>query len=435
VIQPGTELHRGDKRPAWQPASEAACGYEQSGTLSVLAITSELPWPLNTGGHLRSFHLLRALSGQFRVRLVVPVEPGQQAAIAALSSHGMAVHPVTVAPRRRWREALRAAGAAVRAQPYAFYCRHDRWPVRAALRTLVKQRPPDVIYLDHLDSLVFRPLLPPAPVVMDLHNVYSTLAARTADEQTHWWTSLYLRRETRLLERMEQQAARVADALLTVSPDDGRYFGELGARAVHVVPNGVDCAAYAGLPAGREGGPPTLLYIGAMSWRPNVSAVQFLAHHVLPQVRSGVPHARLRIVGRDPGPDVLALNGLPGVEVLGSVPDVLPHLRQAHVLAVPLAAGGGTRLKILEAFAAGLPVVATPVGCEGLPAVDGEHLVIAERERFAGAVLHLLADPALGKRLAGAARDLVREQFDWETVGAAARAAVTAAVRVSGGLH
>jgi glycosyltransferase involved in cell wall biosynthesis len=187
------------------------------------------------------------------------------------------------------------------------------------------------------------------------------------------------------------------------------------------------------LPAGRDGGPPTLLYIGAMSWSPNVSAVQFLAQHVIPEVRSRVPDTRLRIVGRDPAPEVLALRGLPGVEVMGSVPDVIPYLREAHVLAVPLAAGGGTRLKILEAFAAGLPVVSTPVGCEGLPVVDGEHLVTAERARFAEAVLHLLADPTRGKRLAAAARELVRERFDWETVGAAACAAVDAAVSAHGG--
>jgi glycosyltransferase involved in cell wall biosynthesis len=401
--------------------------------LSVLAITSELPWPLNTGGHLRTFHLLRALAGPFRLRLVVPVLPGQETGVAALGRQGIEVHPVQIAPRRQWREAFRAAAAAALGQPYVLYRRHDRRPVRTALRALLRREQPDVFYLDHLDSLVFRPLLPPAPVALDLHNVYSTLVARSAAEQRDWWRGLCLRREARLLGRMEQQAARVADVLLTASAEDARHFEDLGARAVHVVPNGVDCATYADLPTGRDTGPATLLYIGAMSWGPNASAAQFLAEHVLPAVRARLPGARLRIVGREPGPQVLALRRLRGVEVLGEVPDVIPHLREAHVLAVALGAGGGTRLKIVEAFAAGLPVVSTQVGCEGLPVENLEHLIVAERERFAEAVSALLANPGLGRQLATAARALVRQRFDWETVGAAVRAAVTATARGSGG--
>ena len=130
------------------------------------------------------------------------------------------------------------------------------------------------------------------------------------------------------------------------------------------------------------------------------------------------------------GSDALAAPGT-GVEVAANVSDLLPYYRAAHVLAVPLQSGGGTRLKILEAFAAGVPVVSTPVGCEGIDAINGSHLAIAERDDFVPAILRLLKTPHLSSTLAHRARTLARQQYDWSVVGALAcdalaRAAVPA---------
>jgi glycosyltransferase involved in cell wall biosynthesis len=231
---------------------------------------------------------------------------------------------------------------------------------------------------------------------------------------------------------MERRAANRTDALLAVSEPEARYFRSLGPRPVRVVPNGVDTGAYAALPAGRRSGPPLLLYVGTMSWSPNASAAHFLAREVLPQVRRLLPETRLRVVGKDPPPAVQALADLPGVEVTGAVPSIIPHLREAHALAVPLTAGGGTRLKILEAFAAGLPVVSTPVGCEGLQAVHGEHLVVAEREAFSDAVRELLSHPEAGTGLAVRARALAWDRYDWTAIGRLAVAAVEQAAQSPG---
>jgi polysaccharide biosynthesis protein PslH len=393
----------------------------------VLACTSELPWPLNSGGHLRTYHLLRALASRFRVRLVAPVCGDPTEALSALSAAGIEAHPVPVPPRTRWREAIRAGVAAVRGEPYVFYRRHDRRDVRRALLELSRVELPDVVYLDHLDSFAMRSALPAVPAVIDLHNVYSAIAVRAASEHRSLGVRAYLRREARLLRGIEERAARGTDVLMAVSEDDARYFASWHATAPRVVPNGVDCAAYRHLPAGRSG-PPLILYVGAMSWEPNVAAAEFLARELLPAVRRRCADARVRVVGRDPPPRLHDLGQLPGVEISGGVPDVVPHLAEARLLAVPLQAGGGTRLKILEAFAAGLPVVSTAVGCEGLGVLDGEHLVIAERDRFADAVSDLLADPARAQDLAGRARQLAEAKFDWGTVGQAACAAVADAI-------
>jgi glycosyltransferase involved in cell wall biosynthesis len=145
-------------------------------------------------------------------------------------------------------------------------------------------------------------------------------------------------------------------------------------------------------------------------------------------VQARVPEATLTIVGRDPGPDVLALSKAPHVTVVGNAPDIVPYLRNARVLAVPLETGGGTRLKILEAFAAGLPVVSTPIGCEGLAGVNGRELLIADRAQFADSICSILADPAGGEGLASRARAMVRNRYDWSIVGQQAREAVRSVV-------
>lgn len=394
-----------------------------------LVITSQLPWPLNCGGHLRTFHLVRALARRFRVRLVTAISGDRTEGIEALEAEGISVLPAQVISQSNWREAVRAGAAAVRGEPYVVYRRHDRGPVRSVVKAAVASESPDIVYMDHLDSFVFAPWLPPTATVIDLHNVYSVLIRRTAAEQRILGARLYLNREARHLEHIERRAVRSVDAVLAVSQADAAHYRAAGARSVSVVPNGVDCEALAGLPAGRLGTAPVILYLGTMSWGPNARAANFLAREVLPSVRAELPEACLKIVGRDPSSEIRSLASLPGVEVTGSVPDVTPHLREAKVLAVPLEAGGGSRLKIVEAFAAGLPVVSTPVGCEGLDVADGEHLLVAQRPRFAEALLSALRGDSLGVRLAEAARALAVEKYDWSAAGGTACNAVEAALR------
>lgn len=390
---------------------------------TLLAITSEAPWPLDTGGRLRTFHLLRALARDYSVRLVTAMPSGDKAAIDALAGQGIEVEAAAVGPRSTAREAARAIRAAALGEPYVLYRRHDRRAVRKILRRLAIH-PPDVLYLDHLDSFLYRPLFPGVPCVLDLHNVYSTIASRAALERRPGPIRAYLKRESRLLGRIERLASRSVDVLMTVSDEDARHLTAWDGPRPHVVPNGVDCDAYADLPTGRYSTTPTLLFVGAMSWEPNVRCVRFLAREVLPRLRARCPAARLRIVGRDPTPSVLALGAEPNIEVTGAVPDVRPYLREAALLAVPLETGGGTRLKILEALAAGLPVVSTPVGCEALRVVPDEHIVIAERHQFADAIADLLADPDRAHRLAVRGRALVRDAYDWRIAGEAARDAI-----------
>jgi glycosyltransferase involved in cell wall biosynthesis len=394
---------------------------------SVLAVTSQLPWPLDRGGHLRSFHLLRALARRFDVRLVAAVRHDGDCDLQAFADARIDVRVVRLPRRTPFTEAPLLLKAAFSSEPYVCFRRHDSTAVRAALQQAVAERRPDVLYLDHLDSLIYSDLAHDALRVVDLHNVYSTLVRRTADEASPLLRP-WLKREARLLAAMERRAVTTSDAVLATSEEDRRAFERLAETPVHVVPNGVDCEAYGALPTGRPGNAPILIYIGALSWAPNAAAATFLATHVLPRVRAQVPGATLRIIGREPPRQILALKNEPGVEVIDNAPDVTPHLRDGALLAVPLESGGGSRLKILESFAAGLPVVSTPVGCEGLDVERDTHLLVAERDEVANAVVRMLNDSQLARTLAGRARDLVRRKYDWRQVGDAACDAVAQAV-------
>lgn len=394
---------------------------------SLLAITSELPWPLNTGGHLRSFHILKSLAKHFSVRLVVPVDDLSDPGIAELRNYGIDVRPVKVGARNTMSEAARVLLAVLKNEPYVMYNRHNRSKLRDSVKAELDSGNTDIIYLDHVDPFALRSLFPQAKIIVDLHNVYSKLTARVAEEHSglrRW----YLQREAKLLGRVERQIAVQSTTLMAVSDEEVAEFSALGGKNVHLVPNGVDCSAYSHLPVGRQGKGPVLLYIGVMSWQPNAKAADFLAREVLPAVHRQHPDAVLKLVGRNPGTDVLDLGNLPGVEVHANVPDIGVYLAEASVLAVALDSGGGTRLKILEAFAAGLPVVSTPVGCEGIDCQHGRELWIADRPEFAAVVSEALSSPETGALYAANGRQLVMEKYDWAAIGLRASNAVESAL-------
>ena len=403
---------------------------------SVLAVTSEIPWPLDSGGHLRTYHVLRLLATHFRVRLIFPSRVDDVAdGCAALERAGIEARPVAVGRRTPLSEAVRLSRAAIANEPYVMFGRHYYQAVRRRLQGELTRVRPDVLYLDHLDSFVYAREASDLPVVGDMHNVYSRLALRLAQRERRWIRRAHLSHEANLIARMERRAAGVAHTMMAVSDDEAQYFSTLGATRVTTVVNGVDCGAYAVLPVAQRTGPPTILYVGSFDWPPNAAAARFLAAEVLPVVARELPEARVLLVGKNPGPELRRLAEASGrIEIAAHAADVMPYLRRAHVLAVPLDTGSGTRLKILEAFAAGLPVVSTPVGCEGISAISGEHLVVSERPGFAAATLQLLLERGMASRLAESARCLARERYDWAVVGASAVGAVAAASAAGGSL-
>ena len=224
--------------------------------------------------------------------------------------------------------------------------------------------------------------------------------------------------EWRKLLKYETAQLRRFPVVATVSEGDAARGRELAPKTrMHVVPNGVDVSWFAPPPernlAQRQG----LLFAGTMSYGPNVDGAVYFCREIWPKVKEACPGQTLTIAGALPDPQVLALAALPDVTVTGFVDDMRPYLWQAAVSVVPLLNGGGTRLKILEAMAAGSPVVSTSIGAEGLDVSDSQSALLADGpDRFAEAVLKLLRDPNLRQRLVVNGRRLVEQRYDWSTI-------------------
>ncbi len=181
---------------------------------------------------------------------------------------------------------------------------------------------------------------------------------------------------------------------------------------VLVVPNGIDCRIITPKPFSHAGHP-VVLFTGDMGFAPNVDAAILLATRLFPEIRCRYPDAELRLVGRNPDSRVRGLPG-PGITVTGEVPDMLPYLHSATVYVAPHFTGAGTRTKLLEAMGAGLPIVTTSIGIEGIDAKHGQDVLLADDPHsLVEAVLRLLGDPSERSCLGAAARRLVAERYDW----------------------
>jgi glycosyltransferase involved in cell wall biosynthesis len=252
-----------------------------------------------------------------------------------------------------------------------------------------------------------------APLVFDAHDAMTRVTGTLSRADSRAGAAAGWRLEQLKTYRLERRAVRAVTAVTVPTDDEAALFERWGARRVVVVPNGVDVRAITHRPP-AEGA--RIVLVAFLRWRPNVEAALELAGRILPHVRAHVPEATLRLVGKDPPPEVLRLRG-PAVEVTGGVDDVMPHLHSARVTVLALRAGGGTRLKALEALAAGVPVVATPFSVTGLGLSDGEHVLLGRSPAdLAEQTIRVLRDDALASRLSLAGRRLVEERYDWSRV-------------------
>jgi glycosyltransferase involved in cell wall biosynthesis len=229
--------------------------------------------------------------------------------------------------------------------------------------------------------------------------------------------------EFRKMLRYERAAVSKFQHVIAVSENDRSLMTQwVDGDRVTVVPTGVDLAEYRPDPANpnsdSNASAPLITFVGAMDWEPNVDGVEYFCAEVWPAIKAEVPQARFRIVGRNPGRRVRKCASLDAsIEVTGRVPSVVEHLRQSAVVIVPLRIGGGTRLKIYEAMAAGKAVVSTTVGAEGLDVHHGRDIMLADDARsFAQAVIALLRDPEMRRRYQTAAAETAA-RYDWPAIG------------------
>jgi glycosyltransferase involved in cell wall biosynthesis len=266
-----------------------------------------------------------------------------------------------------------------------------------------------------------RPRYDRAKWLLDAHNIEHRLnetLSRTSEGLAGLAYRIYADREARLRRREELEACLRVDRVVTVSAIDREILlREAPGLEVDIVPNGVDLDWFDTSGGSESARRPSAVFVGKMDYRPNVDAVRWFCREILPLVKSRVPAFVFTICGNDPVESVLALGKIEGVVVTGRVPDTRPYLEDAAVAVVPLRAGSGTRLKVLEAMAMGRPVVSTPIGAEGLDVVSGEDFAEADSpNEFAARIIDLLDNPDERERLGRAGRDLVEASYGWPAV-------------------
>jgi sugar transferase (PEP-CTERM/EpsH1 system associated) len=390
--------------------------------MHILWIKTELLHPVDKGGRIRTYQMLRELHREHRVTYL-SLDDGTASSDARERALEYCSEVVTVPFRTRakrttgfYRELLQNLMSSL---PYAIE-KYRSPGLTRALRELVGRGDVDVVICDFLFPSINVPSDLGVPTILFQHNVEAAIWERHAQVATHPVKRLYMREQWRRMRAFEKAECRRFDRVVAVSREDCEALAtSYGLRGVEEVPTGVDTEFFR--PSGQA--PRNMnevVFTGSMDWLPNEDAVEWFASQILPRIRAKLPDTVFTIVGRSPSKPVLELaRAHPGITVTGSVDDVRPYMERAGAFVIPIRFGGGTRLKVYEAMGMEIPIISTTVGVEGLPVRDGEELLVAdEPEAFANAVVRVLRDEELSLRLARTSAERVRREFGWREVSA-----------------
>ena len=388
--------------------------------LHVAVLDEELPFPLNSGKRIRTYNLLSRLAERHRITYLCHRNPDrEEQARAEEALTALGIRCIVVDRRVPAKSGpgfyARLAANLLSPLPYSV-ASHQSSELLSEARRLGRTDPPDLWHCEWTPYAQYlRRPLSAAPWVVMAHNVESLIWQRYAETESNRLKQWYIRQQWRKFERFETWAYSHCDTAIAVSADDADIMRtHFAASAAAVVDNGVDVEFFEPK-ANAARDPYRILFLGSLDWRPNQDAVQLLLETIFPLVREREPNATLQIVGRKPSHSLCCqIRVCPGAELLADVPDVRPYLAFAGMMAVPLRIGGGSRLKILEALAAGLPVVTTRIGVEGLHLNAGEHVSVADTPvQLADELIRLMRDPAKGKLMARRGLNRVLDRYDW----------------------
>jgi glycosyltransferase involved in cell wall biosynthesis len=372
--------------------------------------------PVDTGGKIRSFNILRHLAKNHDVTLLSYYGGARdleyEAAIGKQLPGTETIH--TAAPEGVLAQSIDYIFRLPSSAPYAVVKFTHRL-VRRSVKEHLQSRGFDVAVCDFLSASLNFPEPLPAAVVLFQHNVETMLWRRMAQTEKAPWSKISYTIEARKMAAYERRTLRRFQHVIAVSENDRNAMLSLAPGcAITVVPTGVDTEEYQPAPS-VSGNPPIVIFTGSMDWEPNIDAMEYFCGEIWPAVLSEFPEARFQIVGRNPHARVRRLASA-SVEVTGTVPSITDYLRAATVVIVPLRIGGGTRLKIFEAMAMAKAMVSTSMGAEGLEVTDGRDLILADNaEQFGSAILQLLRDSELRRKYEQAAAALAAP-YDWSHI-------------------
>jgi glycosyltransferase involved in cell wall biosynthesis len=392
---------------------------------SILFLAHLLPWPLEGGGQIKSYHTIQALAASFDIKLLAFIRKPEEAEniepLTSLCPLGIATVPL---PRTKVSNARTALSSLISGRSFII-ARDAATEMQEEVSRCLSQEEYHLLWVDHLQMAQFVPTdTGSTRVVLDEHNIEFRIPQRLAETVDNPLVRWYAQTEWPRLRRFERRAILRADLTLAVSPEDEEGLCTLAPEKISdiaAIPIGVD-TEYFGV-ARRQPGSRTLLSIGTMYWPPNVEGMHYFCRDIYPKIKRQMTDVRLNLVGARPVASIVALGEADqSIQVTSSVPDVRPYAEDCGAFIVPLLSGSGMRVKILNALAMGLPVVSTTVGAEGIEVRHGRDILLADTpEAFADAVVSLLENPTYATNLGIAGRHLVEERYSWPVIGARLR--------------
>ena len=375
--------------------------------------------PLDTGGKIRSFNLLKELARRHEVTLFTfyAEQPDDTHRELEKYFHRVIALPFPIPEAGSAGDYFNYAKNLFSTRPYSMskYCKP--W-VAAKLREHLREHAYDVIVCYFLLTAAVIPWdARRCPAVLFTHNVEAVIWRRHFEVSRNPIWKAVSWREWYLINQFERRTLARADSVLTVSDNDKKTFSEfVDAARITTVQTGVDLDYFH--PSTEPEQAQRLVFTGSMDWMPNEDGIAYFVEEIFPLVRREMSNAELWVVGRKPSEKLKALvTPASGVHVTGTVDDIRPYCWQSAVYVVPLRIGGGTRIKIFEALGMGKAVVSTTIGAEGLPVTHGEHLILADMPAdFARETLRLMRDPAARARLGSSARVLLEQHYGWGAV-------------------
>jgi len=396
--------------------------------MKILFLTQIIPYPPDAGPRVKTWHVLRYLIERgHEVTLASFVRPDEERHVPVLAELCHAVHTV---PIRRSRVA--DVGFWLRSQVTRrpFLIERDDLPgMRQLVRRLLAETPFDIVHADQLTMTQFaldalemgekRPY-----TIFDAHNATWTISARMA-ENMPWFLRPVVKLETARIQKYEAMLVEQLDhTMVVIAPDREALLAAAGngraarlAPKISVIPIAVDTNVLQ--PVKRSPASLNILTLGSLNYPPNADGIRWFVRDVFPLIRQEVPDVTLTVIGKNPPADFVRwAEQEPAVfDVTGYVEDLTPYMEKAALMVVPVRAGGGMRVRLLEAFSRAMPTVTTTIGLEGIEAESGREVLVADSpEEFARAVLHLLRNPALQDHLAEHGRILAQKKYDWRVV-------------------
>lgn len=388
--------------------------------LKILFLTNRVPFPIKDGQARRTYHILRGLAEAHEVHLLSLYESPEEVDPQTAAHLSVFCERVEMLPAPSKKVGLAMGARLLRslfsAEPYTIW-RHYSGDYMKRVREYLRGTPFDAVHCDILPlAYCIRDLDAPFCALTD-HDVSYLKAERLAGQRRNLAAKLFIYYDAMKLKRLERTIFRQIDLGITVSELDRRLLEQLCPEGrFAVVENGVDVKAFVPDPAAVE--PNALVWVGGFHHYPNYEAVRFFLEEVYPGIKREKPEVKFYIVGGEV-PDGLTrlAAGDRSVVITGYVEDPVPYIQRAAVFIAPILSGGGTKLKVLEAMAAGKAIVSTSIGVEGIEAKDGEHYIVADRPAFfSKKVVELLNDGLLRERLGANARKVAEEKYDWRAI-------------------